>query len=125
MDDREPLVRDHVGTLQGVAVPIVRVLYLNHTAYFGGAERSLLELLSGPPDGILPLVLAPRGPLLDQARAAGIDVLPVPAADGGLRLHVRHTPLTLLALARAARAVRRAAHDFGADLVHANTVRAG
>jgi glycosyltransferase involved in cell wall biosynthesis len=45
--------------------------------------------------------------------------------EGSLRLHPRHTPRTLAGIAGAARAIRRLARDTAADVIHANSFRAG
>jgi glycosyltransferase involved in cell wall biosynthesis len=103
----------------------VKVLYVNHTATIGGAERSLLELLAGLPDDVSPALACPDGPLVVAARKIGVPVLPIPSTALSFRLHPLHTPQGLVDLGRAAIAVRQRARRFDADLIHANTVRAG
>lgn len=74
----------------------MKVLYLNPGAQMGGAETSLVELLSGirkmHPEWSLHLLLGEEGPLVEQARSIGCvcHVLPLPATlaqagDSGLR----------------------------------------
>lgn len=74
----------------------MKVLYLNPGAQMGGAETSLVELLSGVrklhPDWELHLLLGEDGPLALHARSIGCvcHVLPLPATlaragDSGLR----------------------------------------
>jgi glycosyltransferase involved in cell wall biosynthesis len=54
----------------------VHVLYVHHAAAFGGASRSLLELIAAFPRGsVEPQVIAPRGAVADVLRRAGIPVL--------------------------------------------------
>ncbi|MEA2171121.1 MAG: hypothetical protein QOF76_4421 [Solirubrobacteraceae bacterium] len=103
----------------------LRVLYVNHTAQVSGGERSLLELLAGLDGRVEPVVASPPGELAEAVRALDVAHVPVPGTAGSLKLHPVHTPRTLAELAAAARAVRRLARDVGADLVHANSIRAG
>lgn len=103
----------------------MRVLYLNHTAVISGAERSLLTLIEGLPAEVEPHLACPPGPLAHAARSLGLPVTEVPGTDGSLRLHPAHTARAVLDLGRATLAVRKAAKSTDADLVHANTTRAG
>jgi glycosyltransferase involved in cell wall biosynthesis len=103
----------------------VRILYLNHTGNVSGAERSLLELLPALPADVSRRVATPPGPFAAAAREQGEAVVTVPAAEGSLRLHPIHTPAALGGFARSALAVGRLARRERADLVHANSVRAG
>jgi glycosyltransferase involved in cell wall biosynthesis len=103
----------------------VRVLYVNHTATIGGGERSLLELLAGLPEDVSPVLACPEGNLASTARGLGLLVTTIPAAAPSFRLDPVETPRGLVGLARAAIAVRGAARRFHADLIHANSVRAG
>ena len=60
------------------AVP-VQVLYLHHAGAFGGASRSLLELIAAFPAGsVMPQVIVPRGAVARLLRQAGIAVLEAP-----------------------------------------------
>src|SRR5262245_4073940 len=71
----------------------LRVMYLNPTGQLGGAETSLLALLSSvrdaEPSWPLHLVMAGNGPLTPAAHALGVDtsVLPFPAALAKLGEH--------------------------------------
>ena len=103
----------------------LRVLYLNHTGRMSGAERSLLELLGALPEDISAVLATPTGAFADAARAQGTRVVDVPAAEGSLRPHPVRTPLAVAGIARAAVAVRSLARRERADVVHANSVRAG
>lgn len=54
----------------------IRVLYLHHYPVFGGASRSLLEMIeSFPKDGVLPRLVVPRGQFASMLRERGFDVL--------------------------------------------------
>lgn len=103
----------------------MRVLYVNHTAAISGAEHSLLGLLAAPPEGVRPQVATPEGPLATAVRELGLPSTAIAGTDGSLRLHPLHTPRALGELGLAARQVRRIARRERAELVHANSIRAG
>ncbi len=103
----------------------MRVLYVNHTATVSGSERSLLTLLAALPAHVEPLVATPRGRLQAVVEDLGVPVTPIVATAGSLRLHPLHTPRALAELAFAAAQVRRAARRHRAQIVHANSIRAG
>ena len=103
----------------------MRVLYVNHTAEVSGAECSLLSLLAGLPDTVDSLVATPRGRLDTEARRLGLATTSIPGTTGSLRLHPLHTPRALGEMTAAAVSVRLAARRHRADLIHANSIRAG
>jgi glycosyltransferase involved in cell wall biosynthesis len=103
----------------------VRVLYVNHTSQISGAEHSMLSLLAGLPPSVQPCVASPPGRLALAVQELGIPVTPIAATAGSLRLHPRHTPRALAEMSVAALQVRRAARRHRAEVVHANSVRAG
>jgi L-malate glycosyltransferase len=103
----------------------VRVLYVNHTGTVGGAERSLLELLAGLPNHITAALACPEGDLASAARRLSVPVTPIPGTALSFRVDPVATPLGLANLGRAAIAVWRTTRRFNADVVHANSVRAG
>ncbi len=103
----------------------MRVLYVNHTSRVSGGELSLLGLLGALPEGIEAAVACPEGELAERLRERDVAVLPIRGTDGSLRLHPTRTPLALAEMAAAAAQVRGAAARFDADLVHANSIRAG
>jgi glycosyltransferase involved in cell wall biosynthesis len=103
----------------------VKVLYVNHTSEISGGERSLLDLLGGLPDEVSATVACPEGRLAEAVRSMGLPVVHVPGTEGSLKLHPWHTARGLSDIARAGWAVRRLATTHGADLVHANSIRAG
>ncbi len=67
----------------------------------------------------------PDGPLRTMLRDRGIDQHDIRGTDVSLTLHPVQTPRGLLRLVRSGFALRRAAREFGADVIHANSVRAG
>jgi glycosyltransferase involved in cell wall biosynthesis len=102
-----------------------RVVYVNHTSQVSGGERSLLLLLDGLPDEYVAVLACPDGPLAEAARAAGVPWIPITGTAGSLKLHPRYTAQTVCDLSRAAVELRRACDELSADLVHANSIRAG
>jgi L-malate glycosyltransferase len=103
----------------------VKVLYVSHTAVVSGAERSLLDLLVALPATVHPLLATPPGPLQALAQQRGVPTTAITGTAGSLRVHPLHTPRALAEMAVAAWQVRRAAARHGADVVHANSIRAG
>ena len=104
---------------------IERVLYVNQTIAMSGAERSLLDLLEGLPGSTTPVVASPKGELYSALEARGVAVEPLPAVDLSFRLHPTRTPAGLAWIPRAAALIRRIAGRHGAQLIHANSTRAG
>lgn len=91
-----------------------------------GAELSLLDLLRGLPDRVQARVACPAtGPLAGAARDAGVPVDHIPGTDGSLKLHPRETPLAIGRLCVAAVRTAMHARRMAADVVHANSIRAG
>lgn len=103
----------------------MRVLYANHTSQIGGAERSLLDLLGGLPAEVSPTVACPAGRLIRAVDDLGLPVMPIPEIDASLRIHPWHTTRAVAQLARAAVRLRVIARRASAQLIHANTIRAG
>jgi glycosyltransferase involved in cell wall biosynthesis len=103
----------------------IRVLYVNHTSHVSGAERSLLDLLRGLPSDIEPVVAAPAGDLTSRLCREGFQVIPIQGVDASLRLHPVWTSRAIAEMMRTAAALRWIARRVGADLVHANSIRAG
>lgn len=103
----------------------MKVLYVNHTGTVSGAERSLLGLLTALPGEVDPLVATPAGRLAEAVEGLELPTTPITGTAGSLRLHPLHTPQTLVELSLAAAQVHRAARRHGAELVHANSIRAG
>ena len=83
----------------------------------------LLDAL--PADHDLAVACPPEGPLPDALDRAGCDRLRLPAFDASLRMHPVQTPLGMVQLGAAGVALGRAARRFGADVLHANTLRTG
>ncbi len=103
----------------------MRVLYVNHTAEVSGAERSLLSLLAALPGTVDRAAAVPTGRLAAAIEQLGIPVTPITGTAGSLRLHPLHTPRAVSEMSLAALQVHRVARRLHADLVHANSIRAG
>ncbi len=103
----------------------MRILFVNHTGAASGAESALLRLVRTLRSEHTVAVACPDGPLARTVEEADLHRFPVPAFEASLRLHPVHTPEALAHLGPGAVLVGRAARRFGADLVHANTPRAG
>ena len=74
----------------------MNVLCVNHTGDVSGAERSLLDLMSGLRNELNVRLACPMtGPLAGAARRLDIPVDRIPDAAGSLKLHPVHTPLAL------------------------------
>lgn len=109
----------------GFATRRFRVLYVNHTALVGGAEWSLLELLRGIRGDVDACLACPDGELAALARGLGIPVVVTRPVELSFRLSGSQTLLGLARFPRVALEIGRASRAFRADLVHANSVRAG
>src|SRR5262245_2353697 len=74
----------------------MKVVYLNAAASLGGAERSLLHMLTSlrasAPETSLTLITAEEGPLLSRAEALGVRTLVVPMAPVLIRIGESHLP---------------------------------
>lgn len=117
----------------------MRVLYLNPTAVLGGAERVLLSVMEAvrqaEPESALQLLLPGDGPLVERARALGVDVrtLPLPAGlaalgDSGVKesgwgSFVGRALMAVPATRQYAEDLGRAIADFAPDLVHSNGIK--
>lgn len=103
----------------------MRVLYVNHTAVISGGERSLLSLLAALPASVEARVAAPHGQMEDELRGLGLPLDTITGTAGSLRMHPLHTPRALVEMGLAASQVRRLARRSGAEVIHANSIRAG
>lgn len=103
----------------------MKVLYVNHTAEVSGAERSLLSLLAALDGAVDRHMACPRGRLCAEVEELGVGVSAIVGTAGSLRLHPLHTPRALAEMSVAAAQVRRIARAQRAEVVHANSIRAG
>ena len=104
----------------------MRILFVNHTGASSGAELALMRLAAGlRTEHSVAIACPPAGPLDVLVDADAIERFPVPAFEASLRLHPVQTPVGLARLGAASVSLARTARRYGADLVHANTPRAG
>lgn len=95
------------------------ILFVDHADALGGAERSLLLLMSFlDRDRWQPHLIAAHGPLAEEASGAGIPVhlQDLPRLRGSSR--------SLLDLWQKAVGISKIAREIGAVLIHSNTLRA-
>jgi L-malate glycosyltransferase len=91
-----------------------------------GAERSLVDLLAGLDWEVNVRLACPSdGPLADAARRHGVSVDEIPETDGSLRLGWSDTAMAIRRLAVGAIRTARHARRMRADVIYANTIRAG
>nr|WP_227026887.1 glycosyltransferase family 4 protein [Corallococcus soli] len=117
-------------------------MFLNPVGILGGAERALLDLLAClrtlEPSLSPHLLVGTEGPLVEAARALGVETraLPLPPelsalGDSGLRgqglagglRFVRDSAPAALLLARYGVALRRAVREAAPDLLHSNGIK--
>jgi glycosyltransferase involved in cell wall biosynthesis len=104
----------------------VNILFVNHTGAISGAEHSLLNLLTGLREEVNVRLACPAtGPLASAARRLGVPVDEIPGTDGSLKLHPRETPLAVGRMSVAAVHTAGYARRMRADVIHANSIRAG
>jgi L-malate glycosyltransferase len=103
----------------------MRVLAVDHTSLLSGGGRSLLELLAALPEDVEAKLAAPPGALADAAAAGGTEVVPLRGTHGSFRLHPVHTPRAVADIGAMGVAVARHAGRMGAEVLHANSIRAG
>jgi glycosyltransferase involved in cell wall biosynthesis len=101
------------------------VLFVDHTGEVGGAQRSLLGLLTQLPPEIAPTVACPNGDLSREVEALGVATIHMPAAEVGRRFDPRHTLPALVSLVRAGARLHRLTRRLRPRLVHANSLRGG
>jgi len=93
----------------------VPILFVSYSGLYGGAERILLDVLSGVGE---PVVLAcPEGGLAERARDAGAPVLSLPGRRIQARTSPRDRAAAPLRLAAHAREIRELAASLGAPVV--------
>jgi glycosyltransferase involved in cell wall biosynthesis len=120
---------------------LMKLLYLSACGQLGGAENSLLDILTSiraaKPDWSLSIIASEDGPLVSQSNALGVQatVIPFPTAlarlgDAGLggpADHERSVWSLLAGLLTAApaafayvRKLRRVVREFAPDVIHTN-----
>jgi L-malate glycosyltransferase len=104
----------------------VRILFVNHTGARSGAENAMLRLLEAlPPEYERAVACPPAGGLKDALRQRGIGQYDLTGTEVSLSLHPVRTVRGLARLLRSALSLRATARAFRADVIHANSIRAG
>jgi L-malate glycosyltransferase len=104
----------------------MRLLLVNHTGAWSGAEVSLMRLIEALREHHeLCLACPAEGPLGQAADAAGVERVGLVEVSASLRLHPRQTPLGVAQLAAGGIGLARIARRYRPDLIHANSPRAG
>ena len=104
----------------------MRILFVNHTSTASGAELAMMRLVGTiRRRHNVAVACPPTGPLADMLDEAAVQHVPIPAFEASLRLDPVHTPANVARLAVGGLSLARAARRFEADLLHANTPRAG
>ena len=104
----------------------MRILFLNHTASRSGAENAMLRLLEAiPREHELAVACPAEGPLKASLAELGVRHFDLPGTEVSFSLHPVKTPRGLASLLRSAVSLRTIAGRFGADVIHANSTRAG
>ena len=122
----------------------MRIVFLNPTAQIGGAERSLLDMMSSlrqaQPSWQLHLISGDHGPLLDACAGLSIPAFAVrfpsqlsclgDAGAGGpagqeisKAVLLAHLALASIPAARYARRLRRTLNELKPDLIHSNGLK--
>ncbi|MEI7026124.1 glycosyltransferase family 4 protein [Paenibacillus sp. y28] len=103
---------------------MMKVALYNHTSVVSGAEMNLLLLCKYAAE-IRPIVFAPDGDLLGRARAAGVDVQPIPDCKARLTGNPLHLLAGMLRMLRSGWSFARLVRQTDVELIHANSLRAG
>jgi glycosyltransferase involved in cell wall biosynthesis len=104
----------------------VRILFVNHTGACSGAENAMLVLLEHlPAEHERAVACPPGGNLEAKLIDRGIAHYPITGTDVSLALHPVRTARGLASIVHSAFDVLRVARRFEADVIHANSIRAG
>ena len=104
----------------------MRILFANHTGARSGAENALLRLLESLPPENPRAVACPGGGGLEPALAErGFEHYDLAGMEASFNANPLQTARALVDLTRSAVSLRSAARDFDADVIHANSIRAG
>jgi len=104
----------------------MRVVFYNHTGHVSGAERVLLLALSRlDKKHFEPIVICPDGDLADKVRALDVPVRKIGELNARFTLRPDRIAGYLSSLIGTARRLRREIRHSQADVVHANSIRAG
>ncbi len=104
----------------------MRILFVSHTRSWSGAEVAMMRLVTTLLHTQQVAIACPReSRMAREARSLGLAHYALPPIDLSLRMDPVETSVGLSQLVLGGVRVRQAARRFGADVVHANTLRAG
>ncbi|HEX6458657.1 MAG TPA: glycosyltransferase [Thermoleophilaceae bacterium] len=92
-------------------------LFVSYSGLLGGAERLLLDVAGGQAE--LPTIACPEGGLAEQARSAGMHVIPLKERPPQLRASMRDRAAAPLRIAAHARELRSLVDALRPDLIFA------
>ena len=99
----------------------LRILFVNHTGSFSGAENAMLRLLEALPDDCERAVACPAsGDLKRELEERGIRQWDLRGMEASLGKNPVNTARGIADLVRSGLALRRVARRFGASVIHAN-----
>ncbi|MBO9130024.1 glycosyltransferase family 4 protein [Bacillus sp. 165] len=102
----------------------MRVAFYNHTSEISGAEISLL-LTAKNLSLTTPIIFAPEGELLDQAKELQIEVVNIKSFRARLTKNPIHLLKNIFGLLYGGWKFSRSARKSHIDIIHANSLRAG
>jgi glycosyltransferase involved in cell wall biosynthesis len=104
----------------------MKILFYNHTAQIGGAERVLLSIVENRARlRFEPVVICPTGPLHEQLRKRGITTTTANVLNARFTFRPDQLLRYFTSFARVIFQLRRQVNQLKPDLIHANSVRAG
>ena len=103
----------------------LRLMAVNHTGLFSGAERSLLDLLSRLSSDVALVIVSPKGEFSQRVLDAGHRHVPIPAAELSFRFDLVRTPGRMWSALRTLRRLATIVSQEHPDLIVSNSVRAG
>ncbi len=101
------------------------VVYYNHTGDVSGAEISLLTLMTGIRDQVNVVLVAPEGELLERARQEGIQVIALRPITARMSTNPLKIARGTWDIFRTSLELRKVVSRLSADVIHANSIRAG
>ncbi|WP_336774655.1 glycosyltransferase family 4 protein [Paenibacillus sp. MMO-58] len=102
----------------------MRIAYYNHTSSVSGAEINLLVTAAHYQRAEV-TIMAPEGELLERARAAGLAAIALPSYNARLSRNPLRLAAGIVGMIGAGKQLSNAAMAGRAEIIHANSLRAG
>ena len=104
----------------------MKILFYNHTAQVSGAERVLMMILSRlNRDQFTPVVLCPRGPMMEMASTLGVTCAEADQLTARFTWRPDLLVQYVVSFVRVIRSVRARVVSVQPNIIHANSIRAG